>query len=160
MLFWGEDAKKNDLQSWTKFGEGQFIFIFYFLKYFIVPCGKFGLSYPGMAQQPQKQRYPLLSVCAVFPCVQTMVWLPAFGIFNMDTDADACDCTRGLYGHRKSVCAGSWLWEKTPLPHWGLKLVSVLRLAFLSDALPTELSGCPELDCKSFCVKSWQRGQS
>ena len=22
----------------------------------------------------------------------------------MSTDADACDCTRGLYGHRKRVC--------------------------------------------------------
>ena len=30
-------------------------------------------AYPGKAQQPQEQRYPLLSVCAVFPCVHTMV---------------------------------------------------------------------------------------
>ena len=41
-------------------------------------------------------------------CVQTMVWLPVFGIFNVRTDADACaDFTRGLYGHRKRVCNGS-----------------------------------------------------
>ena len=65
---------------------------FFFLKYFIVPCGKFGSSYPGKALQPQEQRYPLLSVCAIFSHFQIMAWLPAFGIFKMDTDADACDC--------------------------------------------------------------------
>ena len=30
-----------------------------------------------------------------FPCVQTMVWLPVFGIFNLRADVDAYDCTRG-----------------------------------------------------------------
>ena len=28
------------------------------------------------AQQPQEQRFPLLLVCVVFSCLQTMVWLP------------------------------------------------------------------------------------
>ena len=55
----------------------------------------------GKAQQPQEGRYPFLSVCAVFSCVQTMVWLPVFGIFNMCIDADAFDCTQRLYGHCK-----------------------------------------------------------
>ena len=68
-----------------------------------------------------------------------MVWLPMFGIFNVRADADACDCTRGLYGHRERVCTESWLWEKKPLPHLGLEPTSVLRLTFQSDALPTEL---------------------
>ena len=31
-------------------------------------------------------------------------------------------------------------WEKNPLPHWGIELVSVLHLAFQLDALPTEPS--------------------
>ena len=31
-------------------------------------------------------------------------------------------------------------WEKNPLPHLGFEPASVLRLAFQSDALPTELS--------------------
>ena len=66
-----------------------------FFQYFFVPCRKFGLPYLGKAQKPQEQRYPFLSVCVVFSCVQTMVWLPVFGIFNMLTDVDACDCTRG-----------------------------------------------------------------
>ena len=83
---------------------------------FFLLCGKFGSPYMGKAQQLQEQRYPFLSVCAVFPCVQTMIWLPVFGFFNVRTDGDACDCTRGLYGHRKRVCTESWLWEKNPLP--------------------------------------------
>ena len=63
---------------------------------------------PGyIAQQPQEQRYPFLSVYVVFLCVQTMVWLLAFGIVNVHTDVDACDCTRGLYGHRKRDCTES-----------------------------------------------------
>ena len=33
-------------------------------------------------QQLQEQCYPFLSVCVAFPCVQTMVWLTGFGMFN------------------------------------------------------------------------------
>ena len=48
--------------------------------FFIVPCGKFRL---------QEQHYPFLPVCAVFSCVQTMVWLPVFGIL-MHAVAHGC----------------------------------------------------------------------
>jgi len=65
------------------------------------------------ARQPQEQRYPFLSVCAVFSCVRTVVWLPMFGIFKVRTDVDVCDCTQGLCGHRKRVCTESWLGEKS-----------------------------------------------
>ena len=37
------------------------------------------------------------------------------------------------------VLSGSGLWERNPLPHQGLELVSVLRLAFRLDALVTKL---------------------
>ena len=57
----------------------------WFLENFIVLCGKFESPYPGKAQQLQERYYPLLSVCAVFLCVQTMVRLPMFGIFNVHT---------------------------------------------------------------------------
>ena len=57
--------------------------------------------------------------------------------FNMRTDIDACDCTRGLYGPCKRVYAESWLWEKNPLPHQGLKSASVLCLGFQPAAVPT-----------------------
>ena len=59
--------------------------------------------------------------------------------FNVCTDVDAHDCTRGLHGHCKRVCTGSWLWERNPLPHLGLKPASVLHLAFPLDSLQTEL---------------------
>ena len=54
-----------------------------------------------------------------------MIWLPVLGIFNVRTDVDAYDCTRGLCGHRQRVCAGSGLREKNPLPHRGLEPASV-----------------------------------
>ena len=38
-----------------------------------------------------------------------------FGIFNVHTDVQACDCTRRLYRHRKRACTESWLWEKKSL---------------------------------------------
>ena len=52
-------------------------------------------------------------MCAVFPCVQTTVWLPVFGIFSMHTDVDACNCTQGLYGHRKTLYWKLTLGEKS-----------------------------------------------
>ena len=89
------------------------------------------------AQQPQEERHPFLPVCAVFTCVRTMAWLPVFGLFNVRTDVDTCDCTRGLYGHRERVCSENRLWEKNPLSRGGLEPASVLRLAFPeSDHLP------------------------
>ena len=44
-----------------------------------------------------------------------MAWLSELVIFNVRTDADAWDCTGGLYGHRKTVCAGSGLCGKKSL---------------------------------------------
>ena len=44
------------------------IYIFW---YFVVLCGKFGSPYLGKVGQSEEQRYPLLSVCAVFVCLNT-----------------------------------------------------------------------------------------
>ena len=41
-----------------------------------------------------------------------------------------------VYGHRKTVCTESWLWEKNPLPHRGIEPASA---ACRSDALLAEL---------------------
>ena len=105
----------------------------------IVHCSKFGSRYPGKAQQLQEQCYPLLSVCAAFLHVQTMVCLPVLGIFNVYTGVDACDCTWGLYGHSKSL---HWKLTggKNPLLQQGPESTSVLHLGFQLDTLPTELS--------------------
>ena len=69
-----------------------------------------------------------------------MAWLPVFGIFNVRTGVGASDSTLRLYEHRKRVCTGSWFWEKNSFPLRELETASVLRLAFQSVALPTELS--------------------
>ena len=114
----------------------------------------FRSSYLGKAQQPQAQRYPFLSMCVIFSCLQTVVWLSVFGICKVRTELDVCDCTPEMYGHRKRVCTESRLWEKNALSHRGLEPASVLRLAFESDALPPELSGplaivqCRRVSCR------------
>ena len=97
-----------------------FIFIFNRFYLYIIYVFNNSLSLAGnsgrltwVRQQPQKEkRYPFLAVCVAFSCVQKMVWLPVFGILTC-TDVDAYNCTRGLYGHRKRVCIGSCLGEKS-----------------------------------------------
>ena len=66
-----------------------------------------------------------------------MVWLPVFGIFNMHTlcmRLHTGGCTDTV---RESALEADW--EKNPLPHRGLESVSIMRLAFQSDALPNWL---------------------
>ena len=64
------------------------------------------------------QRYPFLSVCAVFSCVQTVngmgarVWNVLFFKFVVVAVVvavvvvvvDSCDCERGMCRHCKRVC--------------------------------------------------------
>ena len=63
------------------------------------------------AQQPQEQRYPLLSACTVLLCVPTMVGLrlPAFGIFNVHTDVAMLAFANGgcTITVKLTVCTGS-----------------------------------------------------
>ena len=47
-------------------------------------------------QQLQEQHCLFLPVHGVFLCVQTMVWLPVFGIFNVCTGFDAGSGTQEL----------------------------------------------------------------
>ena len=114
------------------------------------PCWEIwvALPYLGKPQQLQEQRYPFLPVCVGVLWVKWKIWLPVLGIFNTHTDVEACDCTRGLYKHQdsKRVCTGSWLWEKTLLPHQGLKPTSVLCLAF-SRMLYQLSYPCPSSQC-------------
>ena len=62
------------------------------IMYFFAPYGKFGSPYLNKAQQLQEQCYPFLAVFLCV-CVQTMVWLPVFTIFNMPTDIDYSSTT-------------------------------------------------------------------
>ena len=61
-------------------------------------------------QQLQEQCYPFLPMCAVFLCVQTVLWLPVFGNFNVRTEIVVYNYTWGLYGHGKRVCTQSAQW--------------------------------------------------
>ena len=82
-------------------GEGVDVFFFFYTSFF--PCGNSGRLIRVRPQQPQEQRYPFLTVRAVFSCVQTKIWLPLFWIYNVRRDVNASDCTGRLYGHRKSL---------------------------------------------------------
>jgi len=54
--------------------------------------------------------HTFLPVCAVFPCVHTMVWLPVFDFFNVRTHLHT-----QLYRHCKKVCTKrQWQEKSTP----------------------------------------------
>ena len=106
-------------------------------------------------QQPQEQCYPFLSLCAVLLCVQTIVWLIVFGIFNVHTESDASDFTQG-YMNIIGDFALTVDWEKNPLMHNGSEPVSVWHLAFQSDAVPTE--PCPAPHDVGDCMVNGDRG--
>ena len=59
-------------------------------------------------------------------------------IFNVRTDVNACNCTRGCTGTRKRVCTESWLWEKNPLPHRGIEPSSAAWTIWLNCRGPNK----------------------
>ena len=112
--------------------------------YSVVPWGKFGSPYLGK----KEHCFPFVPACAIYVGVQTMVWLPVFGIFNMRLTVVACDCTCWLYEHCNKVCTGGWIWDKVLI---SLAVLGTWTQAFQSDALPTELSP-PLWLCVCVCV--------
>ena len=74
-------------------------------------------------------------ICAVFVCVQTMVWLPTLEILNMHTDVNTCDGARELDEHCKRL-------------HWKLTGRKIHHHTGESetwpDSQPTELHPCPK----------------
>ena len=83
-------------------------------------------------------------MCSISVCPNNGIAASVWDFYNVHTDADACDCTRGLCGHRKRVCTGSWLWEKNPL-------LSQYRAWLLSRTL-YQLSNSRLVKCK------WKQG--
>ena len=75
-----------------------FIFkkVIYLFSTSFILCVKFG-SVQVTAATTHSLQYVLYS------CVQTKVWLPKLGIFNVRTDVNVCNCIWGLYGHHKSL---------------------------------------------------------
>ena len=82
---------------------------------------------------------PIYGACWVFACFHNP---PSFNMdhrmFNMRTDVNACDCTRGGGGN--------------PLPHWKIELATA---ACLSHALPPELHPRPYLAIAGGCCCCW-----
>ena len=67
----------------------------------------------GKAWQLEEQCYPFLSVCAVFWCVQTMVWLPVFGILQLMHAIAHGGCTDNV---RESALEADWEGKKLDAP--------------------------------------------
>ena len=94
------------------------------------------VQYCHGSRQWQAQCYSFLLLCAVLSWVQTVAWLPVFGV-KVHTDVDVYDCRCGCTNIlRESVlevdCGPSG--RKIPC-----HTVSVLHVAFQSGDLPAEL---------------------
>ena len=93
--------------------------------------------FPWRKPAATESRYPTYGAYWVFKCFHN----PSnsdmdYGMFNVHTNVNACDCTRGCTDTRKRVCTESWHWEKNPLPHRGIEPASA---ACRSDVPATEL---------------------
>ena len=77
--------------------------LLYFFSFSILLCPLWKIWVSWVRHSRRKRSathsYHSISACSIFMCQNNMV--PSLGIFNMRTDVDACDCTRGLYGHCK-----------------------------------------------------------
>ena len=90
-------------------------FLFFFSTFSVLHCPLWEMRVtPGKVHQLQEQCYSFLPVSAVFFCVQTIVWISVFGLFNVHTNVDA---RGGLYRQRMRDFTGIWHWKKNPLPH-------------------------------------------
>ena len=87
-----------------------------------------------------------ISVYSVFG-VQTMLWLPVFGTFNVSADFGGCACTRRLHGRRENKRACTELVKVLLYVHRNRRLIRdgspgrPPRLSHSSWALSTELLG-------------------
>lgn len=85
-------------------------------------AGNCGFLYPGKATGTTRTVLPIPnSVYSNFVCVQTKVWPPELGIFNMRTDGSACNYAQGQFGCCNRVCTERLLWEKNPVQNQGIR---------------------------------------
>ena len=126
-------------------------------------CWKFRSPYLGKAQQPQEQRYPFLSVCAVF--------------FHVSRQCYCCQrlgfltCTQTLMHAITHGGCTDTVRQSAPEVDSGRKILrriedsnprQYLRWLFSRTALPTELSSLPfpfQGGCARVCMLCAQRKQ-
>ena len=122
----------------------------------IVPVGFLPLEIRvGFLRESQLRqlRFPTYCACWVFSCFHNPLNSDMdYRIFNVRTDVNTCDCAGGCMDTRKRVCTESWLWEKNPLLHWGIKPVSVV---WWSDALTNWATTSPPIPT---CWMGWRGG--
>ena len=109
-----------------------FLFLFLQLSDWDFSRGKFGLLSPRKANCKRVMCYPTYGACWMFLRLRNPPNSDMDSrIFNVCTDVNA----RGCMGTIR-VGTESWLWEKNPLPHWGIEPVSV---ACRYSTVPAEL---------------------
>ena len=111
--------------------------------------GKFGSLSPGKASCDRVPHFPTYGACWMFYCFHNPPNSDMdYGIFNVRTDVNACNCTRCVRTHvRESAVKDDR--EKNPLPHRGIEPALV---ACRSDALPTELHPQPSVPVTSLLL--------
>ena len=103
-------ASKRVSLPWQKFCHDKIMFVVTKLclsqqKWYLwqlLPMIKFGSPYLDAAIAATRAALNITTtvpVCAVFPCVQKILWLPALGIFDMCTDVGTCYWMWELYKH-------------------------------------------------------------
>ena len=109
----------------------------YLCKNCIVPLGflpwEIQVAFPGESQLQRPNLRIMLGVLVYNNPPNSDM---DYRIFNVGRDINACNCTWGCKDTCKRICTESWLWEKNPLPHQGMKPASA---ACRPNALPTEL---------------------
>ena len=121
-------------------GRKRFYFLFFIFLLLLCPfAGNSGRpTHIIKAQQPKEQRYPFLSVCAVFSCVQIFVWLGFLTCAQMIMLMHAIahgGCTETVRESALEVDSG----RKIPCCTGDSNPREYCARAFQSDALPTEL---------------------
>ena len=93
----------------------------------ISPMGNSGCL-PRGKPDATESRYPTYGACWVFQCFRNPPNSDMdYGVFNVRTDVNACDCAGGCMTTKESLHR-----EKNPLPHRGIEPASA---ACRSDAL-------------------------
>ena len=123
-------------------------FFFKFFSFFIFtlfvlhcPVWEIWVALPGCSTAAARAVLPIpTSACSILCVSKQQYGCQCLGFLVCTQMLLMHAMARGLCGHRRRVCAGSLLKEKSLCCNWGLEPASVSCLAFQSDVLPAESS--------------------